>query len=194
MLVVVVVGGGELFVVVGGGELGGGLLLVLGDEVDGELGLAGVDGEACVVAGVTGAAAVCDFALWWAFFLCVSFLALCAVVAVLVVSAVRCCLALWVLEDPPHPATATAAAIIVTSARFITPLWSLKDSYSGSAILQQMLRGLFSVSPPRSGQSTLRLPLRLHLGHLGGAARGRLSAAMVQLVDLQLKGRVHAAA
>lgn len=141
----VVVGGG-LLLLVGAGELLEGvgvaeLLLVLGALVVGVAVV--VTGAAWVVAWVVAAvvAVLCAFFLWCTFFLwCALALALWCVAVVLVVSAARCCLALWLLDEPPHPAIATAAATVITSARFIAPLRSLEDVDSGAAILAQMLR------------------------------------------------------
>jgi hypothetical protein len=118
-----VVDGGGLLLLVGAGELFDGvaeLLLVLGELVVGVAVV--VTGAAWVVAWVVAACVV----VLWAFFLWCTFclwcaLALWCVVAVLVVSAARCCLDLWLLDEPPHPAIATAAATVNTSARFIAP-------------------------------------------------------------------------
>jgi hypothetical protein len=56
------------------------------------------------------------------------------------VSAARCCLDLWVLDEPPQPAMATAAATVITSTRFIAPLRSREDVDSGAAIVAQIFR------------------------------------------------------
>jgi hypothetical protein len=116
------------------------------------VGVAVVVGAACVVAGaaawVTAVVWVFFFLWWTAFFLWCCLALWCVVVVVLVVSAARCCLDLWLpLDEPPHPPTAMAAATIVTSARFIAPLRSLEDVDSGAGMLAQMLG-----RSPRSGR------------------------------------------
>ncbi len=139
--------------------------------------LGGRRGNACVVA------VLWAFFLWCTFFLWCCFLALWCVTVVLVVSAARCCLDLCVLvfDEPPHPAIATAAATVNTSARFIAPLRSLEDVDSGPAMLAQMLRrSLGSVRRPstghhpQNGRTTPCRQKRQHDYHLAGVARGRL--------------------
>jgi hypothetical protein len=163
----VVEGGGLLLLVGAGallyddeGELLLLLLLLLGELVDGVAVV--VTGAACVVAEVvTGwAAVVWVFFLWWTFFLWCFLAFLWCVVVVLVVSAARCCLDLWVLDDPPQPATATAAATVITSTRFIAPLRSREDVDSGAAIVAQIFRRFARCVARSSSPATCRRTAR----------------------------------
>ena len=136
------------------------LLLLLGELVDGVAVV--VTGAAWVVAEVvTGwAAIVWVFFLWWTFFLWCFLAFLWCVVVVLVVSAARCCLDLWVVDDPPQPATATAAATVITSTRFIAPLRSREDVDSGAAIVAQIFRRFARCIAPPPWPATCRRTAR----------------------------------
>lgn len=171
-----VCGGGEL----GGGELDGGGELEGGGELDGVVVGAGAAGAAVVVG--AGALCVVTAAVFGAdlcvAFLCVVFF-LCVVVCFWVVVAGVVCAALvecvFVLDDPPQAASATAATIVVASVRFIRAPLGSSRTFAPQAMLAEIRRptltgaiyclchrSLLSVGPPGAGERTAEAAVKMH--------------------------------